>query len=162
MGPPGAGTFYLTNAIGPGTTVANEIASTSFSGIIGLATSHPFSGLTLGPGTYYLVLGNLNPGSGWQVVRSPVTTTGSGVTRNNDQVAIGGAAAYPPASTFASIPQGSGPNDSALSYQVTGDAAVPEPAAVWFVAIGFMMCLIRKTHQGDRTTSSRPASRPER
>ncbi len=50
-------TAFLTNAVGPGTTAANQIASVTLTppfldspGVL------LFSGLNLGPGTYYLVL----------------------------------------------------------------------------------------------------------
>ena len=58
------GTAYLMNAIGPGTTAANQVVPpVSFTAPFDLATfDFPapltilFTGVTLGPGTYYLVL----------------------------------------------------------------------------------------------------------
>jgi hypothetical protein len=137
--PPGSGTFYLMNAIGPGTTVANQLNSTTFSGLVGLSTLPLFSGLTLGPGTYYLVLGGLASGSGWQETGSPfvpVIVTGSGVTNNPPLVVIGGGAGYPPASSFSSFP-------GQFFYQVTGDA-VPEPATFFYALIGLGAALVWK------------------
>jgi hypothetical protein len=70
---PGPGEAWLTNAVGPGTTPANVIDSTTFTApVLTGAQSNNFniapmtslfSGLTLNPGTYYLILGS-NPWTG--------------------------------------------------------------------------------------------------
>jgi hypothetical protein len=80
------GTVYLTNQLGPGTTTANQIASKQISGLSGtVGTVTLFTGLTLPPGNYYLMLvpTNTNPMSSSPQGASGVnitTTTGTSVT----------------------------------------------------------------------------------
>jgi len=74
-------TAFLTNEIGPGTTqAANQIASSTFT-----VTNAPqsntetiFTGLTLGPGTYFLTLyqsvANQGEAAAWVGDRTPVIT----------------------------------------------------------------------------------------
>lgn len=80
------GTAYLTTRIGPGTTTANQLASVPFS-VTGIDTpvlTTLFSGLTLGAGTYYLVLSSPpNESAGWEFGRccpAPPPVTAPGVT----------------------------------------------------------------------------------
>jgi hypothetical protein len=59
---------FLTDKIGPGTTAADVIASTSDLPGTSLETDLIFSGLSLGPGSYYLVLaapGSVEVGNWW-------------------------------------------------------------------------------------------------
>jgi hypothetical protein len=79
------GTVYLTNQIGPGTTVANLVAPpVTVSGLTNTFTVRTlFTGLTLGPGTYYLTFRstNSNPLSmSMEGSSTPVITTGTGIT----------------------------------------------------------------------------------
>jgi hypothetical protein len=72
----GTGTIYLTDQIGPGTTVANQIAETTVSGLAfpQLTATSLFSGLDLGPGTYYLITAsNFSGGGGlgWTFMSAP-------------------------------------------------------------------------------------------
>ena len=77
-------TAYLMTKIGPGTTVAQQVATSNFSSPAGLGTINIFSGLSLGPGTYYLVLVGLKDPrafGGWEGTDNPgnialVTDTG--------------------------------------------------------------------------------------
>jgi hypothetical protein len=79
----GTGTMiaFLTNQIGAGTTqVANEIANSTFS-VSGAPQSNMatiFTGLTLGPGTYFLTIyqspANQGISAGWVADRNPVVT----------------------------------------------------------------------------------------
>lgn len=106
------GTAYLTNMIGPGTTAANVIASTSFEfAMVGnlsteLGWVSLFNGVDLGAGTYFLI---------FAAPFAPSTATGGislspGVTYDTDANASvgqmlfsGGAnidAGFAPASTF--------------------------------------------------------------
>jgi hypothetical protein len=113
-----SGTAYLLDAIGPGTTPASEvvppenftapIANTN-AGQVPLTVL--FSGLTLGPGTYYLVLsapsetvtGVTGSPLTWQVPTDPVTTTapsasiGSAFEANTVNSTV---SPFPPASSF--------------------------------------------------------------
>ena len=79
---PASDTFYLTRSLGPGTTVADEIARVTLT-INNLAPAPllVFSGLTLGPGTYHLVLGDVfAPSIFWATSDVPTLTTDTGVT----------------------------------------------------------------------------------
>jgi hypothetical protein len=82
--------------IGPGTTTVEQIATASFSAT-GAAFSPVldtlFTGLTLGPDNYYLVLSS-STGLGWEVATygiTPVTAPGVSIISN----AAGTLAAYP-------------------------------------------------------------------
>jgi hypothetical protein len=116
----GTGVAYLTTKVGSGTTNANEVANTAIS-ITGNTPQSLllFSGLTLNPGTYYLVIlptvpsvssesavhprlavqPNLN--WAWSSGSGVTITTGSGVTYNGTFQCFGCtfAPSYPPAST---------------------------------------------------------------
>lgn len=94
-----SGTAFLTTQIGPGTTTGQQIATTA----ITLSNTTPapftlFSGLTLGPGTYYVTIQNLSS-LDWQCCGTVTTTTAPGVTANNDaQFSV--LNPFAPASTF--------------------------------------------------------------
>jgi hypothetical protein len=122
-------TAYLTTAIGPTETTEDQIATFTFSPATNDEVDTLFSGLNLGPGSYYLVLASGSTAiSGWWGARSPTTTTGSGVTFNGDGFANNVDSgspdpANPPASTFVF--------DLGLLVDVTGDpVTVPEPASL--------------------------------
>jgi hypothetical protein len=136
----GSMTAYLTTTIGPSETVADQIATSTVSVGAGPEQDTFFSGLSLGAGTYYLVLTNgdgdlyywLSPnGAGGTSI-----TTGTGVTYNGDYLStspfntINGA--NPPASTWTYY------GDNGLNFQVTGDPAsvVPEPSSSLLLASG--------------------------
>lgn len=104
------GTAYLMTQVGSGTTTANQVASASFT--VSTPPFEPdlttlFSSLTLGPGTYYLVI--TASGGGWEISNPSATViTAPGVTLvdgnyttspgNMDQP-------YPPDDTFSSAPE---------------------------------------------------------
>jgi hypothetical protein len=132
------GTVYLMNQIGPGTTTANEVAApVPISGLTGVFTPVTlFTGLSLPPGNYYVVLvpTNVSPMSmspeGTDI--SVVVTTGTGVTT----LGAGGPptlAAYAPASTsFLNLPGN-------LYLNVTGDVApsmTPAPSSLLLMLAG--------------------------
>ncbi|MBV9265894.1 MAG: hypothetical protein JO061_06985, partial [Acidobacteriaceae bacterium] len=133
------GVAYLTTQVGPGTTMADEIARSSF-----FAPSQPanvtlFSGLTLPAGTYYLVLGSDAPyvAGGWRDASGvntppmPSIILDAGVSRNEDLLASDGSIdAYIPASRFHVGVSGYG-GDLFLQYSVE---AVPEQATLWTTA----------------------------
>jgi len=133
---------YLTTAIGPGETSANQIAAYNFSAGAGPETDTLFSGLSLGAGTYYLVLsGNFSQWWGTGGASSATTDTGAGVTFGSDSFTNTALAlSNPPASSFHSF-------DGGLLFQVTGDsggasggASTPEPGSICLVATGVMLC----------------------
>ena len=95
--------------MGPGATTAEQVASSTTAidetdGFVQL-----FSGLDLGPATYYLVL-TASPEAGWGYSFSPTVTTATGVSNGNDGRAEDNGcsgdcsvdASYPPASLFIS------------------------------------------------------------
>jgi hypothetical protein len=143
----GTGNAYLMTAIGPGTTSASQIASVPFT-FPGSATYLTlFSGLSLGPGTYYLLLSG-DTGtqrSGWSIPFSPTYTTGPGVTRMigynyTSQPPV----AYPPAAVFTNYPFD---NDGGAIYTVTGTlVAAPEPGlrALVGLVLGLMLLRMRR------------------
>src|SRR5579884_57844 len=129
------GTAYLMDAIGPGTTAANEVASPfaiTVTGNPGINTMTAlFTGLSLGPGTYYLVIDpssfNQVDSLFWDETSPPLQTLGAGVTQNSDEQVNGTPNSFPPASSFVD-------KSNSLIFSVTGDpvatSGVPEPASV--------------------------------
>jgi hypothetical protein len=118
------GTAYLTTALGPGATSASQVAVAGFTFPDGVATVTLFSGLTLGPATYYLLLTGSTTGSddGWVDTTSPSFTVAPGVTSVpgivfNDAVHLPGN--YPPNNAY------SADSDDVI-FSVTG-SSVPEP-----------------------------------
>jgi hypothetical protein len=103
------GTAYLTTKIGPTTTSADLLKSAPFTENSNVPEwVMLFSGLTLGPGTYYLTLGSPAPCcSGWANTFDPTVVTAPGVMYNGSYFTTNAMAgfnlAFPPASTFASF-----------------------------------------------------------
>jgi hypothetical protein len=130
----GAGAFrglaHLTTTAGPGTTSAAQVTVSQFNVTLAPADRdyvQLFSGLTLGPGGYFLILEAL-PGSlgNWWTEPTQVITLDTGVVLNSS---IGSANSaidqtFAPASSFVVYNNG-----FPWSFIVTGDRvqAVPEP-----------------------------------
>ena len=127
------GTAYLTTRIGPGTTLVNEVASAPFTFPQTLNPSEVtlFTGLSLGPGTYYLtVAGGANDWSTWIGSAQQNVVTDVGVTFNGDFHVFDNPAPYAPASPYFS----DHPSMHHI-FRVDGVAvAVPEPRS-WVLAI---------------------------
>lgn len=125
------GTAYLTNQIGPGTTVANQIAGpVSISGLGNtFSTRTLFTGLTLTPGIYYVVLLRTTSKSlAVEGSSTPTVTPGAGVSDRGDGIAFT-AASYAPASTFTPSPLLQTPTNDFIT--VTGDPApTPTPTPI--------------------------------
>jgi hypothetical protein len=121
------GTGYLVNSQPP-TTVASQVGSPGTPFSTNNTTFSPitlFTGLTLGPGTYYVVISN-----GGDVLAqssrpgSTTVTLGTGVTAGPDGVENGAENAYPPDTPFFIVSQ-----KEELLFSVTGTPVVtPVPA----------------------------------
>jgi hypothetical protein len=136
------GTAYLMTQIGPGTTSAQQVGTSSYSVISGTPSlTNLFSGLSLGPGSYYLVVtSGLLPPGGWDTpftAGPAVVSTGVGVVRGAQYIvndSLGSLnLAYLPASSFADLN-----SVYDLEFQVTGSPAaqVPEPSTLFLLGMG--------------------------
>jgi hypothetical protein len=149
-------TAYLTTEIGPGTTATDEIAHSAFTVPTQLPVCSPsscgafvtlFSGLTLGPGDYFLTMGPPTGGLsavGWFPAINPTVVEDIGVTQGPCVFASGTEVApYPPASAFGSALGVCG-RDDVMNFTVTGAAATsaPEPVAAILIASGALFLLI--------------------
>src|ERR1700689_1855570 len=92
------GTVYLMNQVGPGTTTANQVAPPVLvSGLTNAFTTVTlFSGLSLPPGNYYLVLVPTNA--------SPMSMSPEGASGGNVTVTTGTAVSTPGAAVPPSLP----------------------------------------------------------
>lgn len=143
----GPGTAWLTNAIGPGATSANVIANATFtapeltsSQLLDLNTAPTttlFSGLSLDPGTYYLVLKGPELSSyfnsyewlGDYIGVAVTTVSGFSVGPYGWTVA---AASFPPSSSFTEAEA-----SRYLFYSVEG-TAVPVPPTMLLLGSGLL------------------------
>ena len=141
---------WLTTQIGPGATSAQQIATTTVPPVSGNDTL--FTGLSLGPGTYYLVL-MFNSGmsiADWQIQdsASPIVTD-AGVTIGPSLVGpFQSFPSYGPSASFSSLGSsdlGDNNGDKFMFSVTEGSGAVPEPASVFLLgpALGFLF-LARK------------------
>lgn len=118
---------YLTTRIGPGTTAMDEIAHTRFTVPVELPICSPsscgafvtlFSGLSLGPGNYFVTVSPDAMSSGvvgWFPALNPTVLVDTGVSEGASFIATA-VASYPPASSFGVYP-------FAMNFTVTGTAA---------------------------------------
>jgi hypothetical protein len=119
---------WVTNQIGTGTTDTNVLASTSFAGPDHkTAAESPFTGLTLGSGTYYLVLSALDVSNltGWDDTKTSTETIAN--TAGNSYVASwansGVYGTFAPAGVVSNITND--PNDDNFLFSIT---STPLPA----------------------------------
>jgi PEP-CTERM motif len=141
------GTAYLTTRIGPGTTVADEVARYDYT--VTSPQFQPelktlFSGLTLGPDSYYLVISGSGTLAGWETTGSifPVTAPGVEVVHRR-QTSFSPVAPYPPATNFGRE-TASDFRDTYFQYIVT---SIPEPGTMTLCLLGAgaaLICRVRK------------------
>ena len=160
---------FLTTAVGPGTSAAQQIAHSFLT--VNPSGSTPadhrlFEGLELGPGTYYLTLVGGTPSRSWQYGWDASTTNGpvmtaSGVTflgSYSSNFTNGMNADYAPASQFRPLEYSPALYD--LLFSVTGDFAptspAPEPAALSLLLSGgvLLWCARRSRQQNSRSQSA--------
>ncbi len=123
-------TASLTNMVGPSATAANQIASVTVTPSSIDSVTTLFSGLTLGPGDFDLVLSGPTTGASceyWYAYSSPSIVTDSGVS-----AAVSGVANEldgTPNNSFAaaSVFDMSSPMDLAIQVTGTQMATAPEP-----------------------------------
>lgn len=140
------GTAYLTlNGTAVGNQVAvNTAASVNPGGGGGDGTVTLFSGLTLGPGTYYLTINPTSTGECdelWQNIGGTATVTaGTGVTAGSSGATGAGhtVAAYPPQSAFL--------DSGSFLFSVTGTAATggtppatPAPSTAILLGVALLL-----------------------
>jgi hypothetical protein len=142
---------FLTTSLGPGTTLADEVASQNFVMPADSPAAYVtlFAGLDLTPGNYYLVLaGDLSGAAlAWEaaapnplppppIIPTSVIHLAPGVSLGTDGVSTSPSIAeYVPASDF------SGQPPDPLLFQITSDT--PEPSTWMLVAIGFLGLFVR-------------------
>lgn len=136
------GTAFLTNQVGPGTTPANQLASTgfTFAQVPNAATVsyvNLFSGLSLAPGEYFVVFSSTNIAANQGITLGSGVTyaTAPGVSVGVPQISFGANVnfAYPPASTFGNSGAGN------RFFTVDGTLApttIPEPATMLLLGTG--------------------------
>jgi PEP-CTERM motif len=133
-------TAYLTDAIGPGTTVADVKASNTFTGALGDGVSEKaFSGLSLAPGTYYFLLvaqGQPNL-TGWDLTHTPTVTAAPGLSYGTSYFFFdtSDAGVFAPASAnFFTSAQS--PDNPTLLFSLDTSVRVPEPASLLLLGSG--------------------------
>jgi PEP-CTERM motif len=132
-----SGEAYLTTQIGAGTTTADQVAATSWSVAAGAAPPVTlFTGLNLGPDTYYLIIVDTSGEGGWDLSGS--STTAPGVTTIPDFCELYGTASYPPADSSGNVCGGNMVSFSVVSVSPATGAGVPEPSTFALLAIGLL------------------------
>jgi hypothetical protein len=162
------GEAYLTNAIGLGTTAASVVAQVSFTTpLVGSPTDLNvvapvtlFTGLTLSPGTYYLVLGGPNhvlfvDPFDWLGQPNPTAAIASGFSVGPAFAAFSVSPAldvFEPNNAFVLISATDfGQPFFRLTGDVVQDASVPEPATLLLVGGGIAAAIrARKRSTADR------------
>ena len=152
---------YLTTRIGPGTTATDEIAHARFTVPALLPVCAPsscgaivtlFSGLSLGPGDYFLTMGPDATSSdiaGWFPALTPFNPIVVEDTGVSDGATFFASipASYAPASAFGPFPE---EGTVAMIFTVTGTAATstPEPATAALIGFGalYLVRSKRKAH----------------
>jgi hypothetical protein len=142
----GSGVAYLTSGIGPGTPPANVLDSFDFTFPGATPTNLSlFSGLSLGPGTYYLLIAGAtssSQNSGWEIPSPQTFTTAPGVTRPMGY--------YYTSNSGGSYTDYPFDNAGEPIYSVTGTASsTPEPqtGALAGLALGMLLLTRYRTYR---------------
>ena len=134
---------YLTTSIGPGTTVADQVAFATVNFLGGGATmTTVFTGLSLPADQYFLTLFNpANTNGGWYSTGAPVVTAAPGSSHNFSGYFITNDSPlpYPPAASFVN---GVENGNHTLIYDVV-TTPVPEPGTALLTAAGILI-LVRR------------------
>ena len=150
-------TAYLTTQIGPGTTVANEIASTT----IGLPGPGPvltpiFTGLNLAAGSYYLTLFHpTDTGGSWYHSSAATVGTAPGSSHDFDGYYITnypGVAlpAYAPSATFVPLMSFANPPQNSDFLYLVETAEIPEPTTSALAGIALLALATLRRARGTR------------
>ena len=144
------GTAYLTNAIGSGTTsAANQIAvNTGAFFPVGSTPSLAalFSGVTLGPGTYFLVITGPGPGESdnnfWEGSSSTTTIAVPGIAFGGTDIISGSSAVVAASESqpgyLPSSNKVAGSSNLGLQFAITDSATAPEPATILLGGAGLL------------------------
>jgi hypothetical protein len=136
--------FYLTTNIGATATLSDLIRFTSIEVPFALTYVTPFTGLDLGPGTYYLIVADYTPnnngvdGPDWNYYAGANIEEAPGLTLNPMLSAIS-LGPFAPAADFAPVTI---PIQGTVYYTgtITTVASTPEPSTMLMIAVA--LCLI--------------------
>ncbi len=134
----GIGTAYLTNSLGPGTTLANLVAQSPIQmTCLGFCEEQVvlFSGLNLAAGEYFMTIGAPAPPVSylnWSVTHAPTVVAAPGITFQGWRQMSDATGPFPPSSNVVS----SLPGDYLVQQLFSVSSDVPEPASIWSAAIG--------------------------
>lgn len=148
-------TAYLTTSIGPGTTIAAQVATVAqnFPGFAPGTLSPIFTGLSLAPSTYYLTIFNSATTSGaWSSTNAPtvVAAPGAAYVFSGYFITNGNPLPYPPAVNFADLSA----QGQTLIFTVA-TAEIPEPATAYLaIMILLIAAALRKRQQSCRSRLS--------
>jgi len=128
-------TAYLTTSIGPGTTIADQVATVAqnFPGFSPGTLTPIFTGLSLAPSTYYLTIFNSATTNGaWSSTNAPTFTTAPGASYvfSGYFITNGNPLPYPPAANFVD----SSAQGQTLIFTVA-TAEIPEPATAYLAIV---------------------------
>ena len=142
-------TLWVTDAIGPGTTLADVLLQTALTfpntggGLNGAAIVSASTNLLFSPGSYFLVASSPQASifQGWIVPGNPLPTSfGSVGQGSNSSPGSGTDATFPPDSTFLPLAAIIG---SDFAFQISGNVNnVPEPLTTPFVIGGLVLVKI--------------------
>lgn len=127
-------TAYLSRSIGPGAVAIYHSDHQYFASPTQVERTL-LTGLTLDPGTYYLVLASVDQNAGALSFTNTTQTLAAGVTINGGTITMSANTSNPVASDF--FP------GSSFDYlfSVQGDITTPEPSSVLLTAAG-IVCLV--------------------